>query len=634
MRSIPGKEPKTENAADAKHRVLKQYFGHDSFRGGQETLIDALLAGRDVLGVMPTGAGKSMCYQIPALLLAGVTVIVSPLISLMADQVTALVEAGVPAAYLNSALTPGQCTTVLRRLVEGRYKLIYVAPERLLTQAFLSACEQITISMVAVDEAHCVSQWGQDFRPGYLSIAEFISILSGRGRPVVGAFTATATDDVRDDIVRLLGLQNPLRITTGFDRPNLYFGVIQAESRDDTLLSLVSENPDRAGIVYCATRRAVEEVCSMLCEAGLPATRYHAGLTEEERRLNQRAFVYDEKRIMVATNAFGMGIDKSDVSYVIHYQMPKNIESYYQEAGRAGRDGSPAQCILLFSPQDVHTAKFLIENSEPNPSLDAQTQEAVRERELRRLRDMTAYCYAERCLRTTLLRYFGDTAQSDCGNCSVCRTRGPWKMTDCTDDARTVLAAIVQTKQRFGMKMTVDVLRGSAGERLRNLELDRLPVWGVMRTTPESALRRLIGGLCDAGYLCVDGEPYPVLHLTEKGEALLGGRERFSMRMPKAAPPTAAAAGKAFAKGKRRAGTAAADTPMTPLMQALRVLRTSLAGKAHVPAYVIFPDAALADMCAKKPRTMEEFMEVSGVGAAKAEKYGEAFLRVITHYSD
>ena len=618
---------------DDKHRVLKQYFGHDSFRGGQEALIDALLSGRDVLGVMPTGAGKSMCYQIPALLSDGITVIVSPLISLMSDQVTALVQAGVPAAYLNSALTPGQCNTVLKRLRDGRYKLIYVAPERLLTPSFLSVCEDLNISMVAVDEAHCVSQWGQDFRPSYLKIAEFLAILSGKRRPVVGAFTATATDDVRDDIVRLLGLQDPFRITTGFDRPNLYFGVVHPENKDDALLSLVSDKTDRTGIVYCATRKSVEEVCSMLCEAGYAATRYHAGLTEEERRLNQQAFVYDEKRIMVATNAFGMGIDKSDVSYVIHYQMPKNIESYYQEAGRAGRDGSPAQCILLYSPKDVHTARFLIENSEPNPELDEAAQAAVREREFLRLREMNAYCRAERCLRRSLLRYFGDETAADCGNCSVCTTRGAWETADITEDAKTVLFCILGMGQRYGIKMITDVLRGSRGERLISLGLDRQPKYGTMKSRTEGDVRQLLASLSDGGYLVCEDDVYPVPKITERGRAVLADEARVVMRVPKKKEATAEAVVKKgnTAKGKRTSSASA--IPDTPLMQALRVLRSSLAVKAHVPAYVIFPDAALADMCAKKPKTMEEFLGVSGVGEVKAEKYGEAFLRVIRHYS-
>ena len=617
-----------------RYAVLKRYFGHNAFRPGQETMINAILSGADAFGVMPTGAGKSMCYQIPALLLPGLTLVISPLISLMKDQVSALEQAGVPAACLNSSMDFEQGREVYRRAASGELKLLYVAPERLESEGFLRLMERVELSLVAVDEAHCVSQWGQDFRPSYLKIAEFLAILSGRKRPVVGAFTATATDDVRDDIVRLLGLNNPFRITTGFDRPNLYFGVIHPENKDDALLSLLSEKTDRTGIVYCATRKSVEEVCSMLCEAGYPATRYHAGLTEEERRLNQQAFVYDEKRIMVATNAFGMGIDKSDVSYVIHYQMPKNIESYYQEAGRAGRDGSPAQCILLYSPKDVHTAKFLIENSEPNPELDEAAQAEVREREFLRLREMNAYCRAERCLRRSLLRYFGDETAADCGNCSVCKTRGAWEMSDITEDAKTVLFCILGMGQRFGVKMITDVLRGSRMERLVTLELDRQPKYGAMRTRSEGDVRQLIASLVDRGYLECEDAVYPVPKITERGQAVLAGEERVVMRVPKAQPAVREAVKRSGGTTKAKKISAVSTAPDTPLMQALRVLRSSLAVKAHVPAYVIFPDAALADMCAKKPKTIEEFLTVSGVGQAKAEKYGEAFLRVICHYSD
>ena len=611
-----------------KYTVLKQVFGHDSFRGGQEQVIDRLLAGEDVLCVMPTGAGKSMCYQIPALLSDGVTVVVSPLISLMKDQVTALCDAGIPAACLNSTLDADEYRTVLRGLAAEAYKLIYVAPERLAAPAFLSICGSLHIPLIAVDEAHCVSQWGQDFRPSYLKIAEFIRSLPVR--PAVGAFTATATDTVREDISRLLELDDPFRITTGFDRPNLYFGVMQPESKNDALLSLVGARRERSGIVYCAARKTVEEVCSFLCEHGFAATRYHAGLSEEERRVNQEAFVYDEKTVMVATNAFGMGIDKSDVNYVIHYNMPKNLESYYQEAGRAGRDGSDAVCILLYSPQDVRTAKWLIENGEPNPELDEEAQAKVRELDYERLRDMTHYCTSTTCLRSYILRYFGEESAEDCGNCSVCRAQGTWEERDITVDAQKILSCIVRMGQRFGGQMVAQVLRGADNERIRNFGFDELTTYGIMKDAKEQEIRQIMSAMEDHGYLRTEdlhtgSGTFGVLKLTEKSAALLHGRETLTVRMLKA--PEKKKAEKE--KGRRGGAAAPVDSPM---MSALRLLRASLAAKHHVPAYVIFPDSALADMCEKKPVTLDGFMQVNGVGEVKAAKYGEAFLRVIRQY--
>jgi len=401
-----------------KFSLLQQLFGHRSFRPGQETLIDSLLEGRDVLGVMPTGAGKSMCYQIPALLLSGVTLVISPLISLMKDQVMSLCQAGVPAAYLNSSLTYPQYCEALRRACLGAYRIIYVAPERLTTPGFLHFAETVPISMVAVDEAHCVSQWGQDFRPSYLHIPDFLQRLPAR--PVVAAFTATATAQVRQDICRLLQLQEPVSVTTGFDRENLYFSVLKPQDKKAALLQLLQSRADRSGIIYCATRKNVEQICQLLQEHGYPATRYHAGLEEEERRINQEDFSFDRKPIMVATNAFGMGIDKSNVSYVIHYNMPKNPESYYQEAGRAGRDGSPAECILLFSRGDIHTARYLIENAAGNPDLTAEQQLRLQEQDRKRLEAMIDYCSTGSCLRVFLLRYFGEVRTERCGHCGNC----------------------------------------------------------------------------------------------------------------------------------------------------------------------------------------------------------------------
>lgn len=402
-----------------KLETLKRYFGHTSFRTGQEAMVDALLSGRDALGVMPTGAGKSICYQVPALMLPGITLVISPLISLMADQVAALKAAGIPAAYLNSTLTPRQMELALERAYQGAYKIIYVAPERLETPSFLRFARQVSLSLIAVDEAHCVSQWGQDFRPVYLRIAEFVDTLPRR--PVMGAFTATATARVREDIVRHLRLISPATITTGFDRPNLYFEVVRLKQRDPALMRILAGKQGQSGIVYCATRKAVEEVCDKLNAAGYAAGRYHAGLPDEERRQNQEDFQYDRVQIMVATNAFGMGIDKSNVRFVIHYNMPKSMEAYYQEAGRAGRDGEPSECILLYNAQDIVTGRWMINNSPPNDALSAAEQARVRQLDLQRLQSMIDYCTRDQCLRAYILRYFGERPpESRCDACGFC----------------------------------------------------------------------------------------------------------------------------------------------------------------------------------------------------------------------
>jgi len=458
---------------------------------------------------MPTGAGKSICYQVPALLLPGVTLVISPLISLMQDQVEALTQAGVRAAYLNSTLTPAQYARALQNAESGAYKIIYAAPERLSTEGFRAVCARLKISLVAVDEAHCVSQWGQDFRPDYLRIAEFVASLSER--PVVGAFTATATKAVRADMAALLELREPVRVTTGFDRPNLYFGVQAPHSKQLALLALLEERREKCGIVYCATRKAVEEVEALLRDKGFAATRYHAGLSEDERRRNQEDFVFDRRSVMVATNAFGMGIDKSNVAFVIHYNMPKNLESYYQEAGRAGRDGSPADCILLYSPQDVRTNRFLIENSEPNAELDAEMQETVQKREYDRLRQMTFYCTTADCLRAFILRYFGEQAGEYCGNCSSCAAGSA--VIDATVPAQQVLSCVARTGQRFGRAMIADVLRGSENERVLRAGLEKQSTYGLMREKKDWEVRRLLDALLVQGVLVQTEGQYPTLRL-------------------------------------------------------------------------------------------------------------------------
>ncbi len=599
--------------------VLKEYFGHDSFREGQGRITDSLLGGRDVLGIMPTGAGKSICYQVPALMFDGITIVVSPLISLMKDQVSALVQSGVAAAYINSSLTHAQYLKVLQNIKSGKYKIIYVAPERLCAPAFLGICRNLNISMVAVDEAHCVSQWGQDFRPSYLKIPDFIDALNSR--PVVGAFTATATGAVRDDIKTLLRLVSPLVVTTGFDRPNLFFSVMQPKNKSIELMKLIKERKNESGIVYCSTRKAVEEVCELLQKNGFAATRYHAGLDENERRRNQDDFVYDRATIMVVTNAFGMGIDKSNVSFVIHYNMPKNMESYYQEAGRAGRDGRSADCILLYSAKDVRTNQFLINNSEPNPDLTEDEQEEVRRRDRERLKQMTFYCTTHKCLRKFILEYFGDKGPERCEKCSNCLSNH--ENTDITVDAQKIMSCVARTGQRYGKKVICDVLRGSKNERLISAGLSRQSTYSIMADCPEKRLRDIIDHLCENGYMTAQGDEYPILKLAPKSRGVLTGQE--TLRMMLEIP-------------QKKKAAAAKDAPLSPadekLLAALKDLRKSLAMRQSIPAYVVFTDATLIDMCRLKPKTQEEFMEVSGVGQAKSQRYGEVFLTVIAEFSE
>lgn len=600
-----------------KYGVLKEYFGHDSFREGQDRITDSLLGGRDVLGIMPTGAGKSICYQVPALMFEGVTVVVSPLISLMKDQVSALVQSGVAAAYINSSLTHAQYLKVLQNTENGKYKIIYVAPERLCAPAFLEICRSLSISMVAVDEAHCVSQWGQDFRPSYLKIPDFIESLPSR--PVVGAFTATATGTVREDIKNLLKLRSPLVVATGFDRPNLFFSVMHPNKKSIALMKLIKERKGESGIVYCSTRKAVEEVCELLNKNGFTATRYHAGLDEDERRLNQDDFVYDRAPIMVATNAFGMGIDKSNVSFVIHYNMPKNMESYYQEAGRAGRDGRNADCLLLYSSKDVRTNQFLINNSEPNPDLTEDEQEEVRRRDRERLKQITFYCTTHKCLRKFILEYFGDKSPERCCKCSNCLSNH--ENTDITVDAQKIMSCVARTGQRYGKKVICDVLRGSKNERLISAGLSRQSTYGIMADCTEKRLRDIIEYLCENGYMTAEGDEYPILRLTPKSRGVLTGSEtlRMMLEIPQ----------KKKASSAKSAALSPADEK---LLTALKELRKSLAMRQSVPAYVVFSDATLMDMCRIKPKNRDEFMEVSGVGQRKAIRYGEVFLATIAEF--
>ncbi len=605
-------------ASTEKHRILKEYFGHSEFRVGQEEIIDNLLSKRDALCIMPTGAGKSMCYQIPAMLFSGITIVISPLISLMKDQVNTLTQVGVPAAFINSSLSYGQYNRVLQLMQENKYKIIYVAPERLAVDEFIEVCKKLDISMVAVDEAHCVSQWGQDFRPSYLKITDFIKALPNR--PVVGAFTATATKEVKEDIAKILCLNDPFSITTGFDRPNLYFSVIRPETKSFKLLNLVRERSTMCGIVYCSTRKNVEEICELLNDNGFSATRYHAGLSESERKSNQEDFVYDRKSVMVATNAFGMGIDKSNVSYVIHYNMPKNLESYYQEAGRAGRDGEKAECFLLYSPQDVRTNTFLIENSEPNPDLSEKEQQLIKERDLERLKYMTFYCTTSDCLRSFMLRYFGERTENYCGKCSNCISN--FETVDVTIDSQKIMSCIARTGQLYGVKMICDILRGSKNERLLRLGLDSQTTYGIMKEYKENKVRMIINFLVMQGFLVQTEGEYPVLKLNQKSVAVLKGQETVTMKMLKE---------EQVQPKKANSKDLSVDND---LFAHLKELRRTLAMRASVPAYVVFADAALIDMCRKKPKTLSEFADVSGVGRAKLDRYGEIFINAIKDFEE
>ena len=603
---------------ETKESILQRVFGYSAFRGGQEALIDAQLQGRDAFGIMPTGGGKSLCYQIPALLLEGVTLVISPLISLMRDQVMALKNAGVAAAYINSSLTPAQIRLVYRNIQSGMYKIIYVAPERLLTDGFLEVIQARKVSLVTVDEAHCISQWGQDFRPSYLKIVDFLNILTPR--PVVSAFTATATETVRQDIAQILQLRDPLRVVTGFDRPNLRFEVQRPKQKLPALIDLVQQRRDKAGIVYCATRKAVEEVCENLQLNGIAATRYHAGLPDEERRDNQEDFLYDRKTVMVATNAFGMGIDKSNVSYVIHYNMPQSLESYYQEAGRAGRDGAEAECILLYAPGDVQTAKYLIQHPALAGELSQEELEQKQRLDLERLDVMVNYCKTQECLRGYILDYFGQEHESFCGNCSNCSTETEER--DITDQARMILSCVQRMSAKLGYSLgltsVVRTLLGSRDKRLLQLGLDKLGSYGMLRKLGKDDLRAMAENLESQGYLETD----PVhggISLTQKAQGVLFEGKTVSMRLPKAeasAPVSSPIGG--------------GQDPN--LLAMLKRLRWKIAMQESVPAYIIFSNATLEDMARKAPTTLEAFAKVNGVGSVKVKRFGEVFVDAIADY--
>lgn len=651
-------EPSASYAPAAALDTLKRYFGYSSFRPGQERMVSAILSGCDALGVMPTGAGKSICYQVPALMLPGLTLVVSPLVSLMADQVRALKAAGARPSYLNSTLTPAQQNTVLKRASEGWYQIMYVAPERLADPRFLAFARAaagpggIGIPLVAVDEAHCVSQWGQDFRPSYLEIASFVAALPQR--PVLAAFTATATERVRADISTMLGLRAPQTVTTGFDRPNLYFEVQELGDKAKVawVRDYVRSHAQESGIVYCATRKKVDELAQdlmhELAPLGVRVGHYHAGLSTEERRVNQEGFITDAIPVIVATNAFGMGIDKPNVRYVIHLNAPESIETYYQEAGRAGRDGDPAGCVLLWNGADFNLRRRLIDRDPGDVELDEGQREQAKRNRFRLLSQMEGYCRTTDCLRAYILRYFGEDERDregaspapagarGCGNCSNCLT--PFEADDVTEAARAIMRFVSQHPGRFGKALIADVLHGANTERIRSLRLDSDSEYGKLAELPIARVRDTVEQLIGSGYLAVSMGQYPVIGMGDLGLAALNSPEEFAFSIKRRKR------GRAGSERARRAvdllrDEAALDSKPrigddAELFERLRALRRKLAEWRDVPPYIVCSDKTLRGLCRQRPATREELLEVSGIGERKADEFGEAFLKAIAEFED
>ncbi len=598
--------------------ILKTYFGYDSFREGQRVIIEAILSGEDALAIMPTGAGKSICYQVPALMLPGITLVVSPLISLMQDQVKSLNEAGVHAAFINSALTETQIAKAMRFAMEGRYKIIYVAPERLESAGFIQFAQTGQISMVTVDEAHCISQWGQDFRPSYQKIVDFINWLPVR--PIVSAFTATATKEVKSDIECSLKLKKPRVIVTGFDRENLYYSVEHAAGRhkDKFVTEYIKNHAGESGIIYCATRKNVDMLYEKLSGCGVSLTRYHAGIDNETRKKNQDDFIYDRVQVVIATNAFGMGIDKSNVRYVIHYNMPQSMENYYQEAGRAGRDGGPAQCILLYATQDVMIDKFLLENKEFE-GMAVEDIDLVRQRDSHRLHVMEGYCKTTECLRNYILEYFGERVSVPCDNCGNCHQE--YFDQDMTMEAKWVINCLAETRGRYGMNIVTGTLTGAKRARIREVGADAYKSYGVLSQWSEKDIRLLIDHMITEGYVIqTDGE-YSVLQMGDI-HALREESTHVIVRKAKAREETA---GK-----KKTKSTDVLTSAGYRLFERLRQLRLGIAKEEAMPPYIIFSDKTLIDMCVRLPKDQREMLMISGVGAHKYSKYGQRFLTEIT----
>lgn len=651
-------EPSASCAPAAALDTLKRYFGYSSFRPGQERMVSAILSGCDALGVMPTGAGKSICYQVPALMLPGLILVVSPLVSLMADQVRALKAAGARPSYLNSTLTPAQQNTVLKRASEGWYQIMYVAPERLADPRFLAFARAaagpggIGIPLVAVDEAHCVSQWGQDFRPSYLEIASFVAALPQR--PVLAAFTATATERVRADISTMLGLRAPQTVTTGFDRPNLYFEVQELGDKAKVawVRDYVRSHAQESGIVYCATRKKVDELAQdlmhELAPLGVRVGHYHAGLSTEERRVNQEGFITDAIPVIVATNAFGMGIDKPNVRYVIHLNAPESIEAYYQEAGRAGRDGDPAGCVLLWNGADFNLRRRLIDRDPGDVELDEGQREQAKRNRFRLLSQMEGYCRTTDCLRAYILRYFGEDGRDregaspapavarGCGNCSNCLT--PFEADDVTEAARAIMRFVSRHPGRFRKALIADVLHGANTERIRSLRLDSDSEYGKLAELPIARVRDTVEQLIGSGYLTVSMGQYPVIGMGDIGLAALNSPEEFAFSIKRRKR------GRAGSERARRAvdllrDEAALDSKPrvgddAELFERLRALRRELAEWRDVPPYIVCSDKTLRGLCRQRPATREELLEVSGIGERKADEFGEAFLKAIAEFED
>ena len=596
-------------------RMLETYFGYTSFRPAQEAPIASLLRNEDVIGIMPTGAGKSICFQIPALCKSGLTIVFSPLISLMKDQVDGLLVQNIPAALINSTLTQAEFNKTMYEVRSGKIKLLYIAPERLGSNFFCNVLRALPIAQVIVDEAHCISEWGHDFRPSYRLIGEWLNSLPKR--PIVGAFTATATKYVENDIKKLLGLDKANVYVTGFDRPNLSFSVIRTPKRMDYVVHYVRQHANENGIIYCATRKDVDRVYENLTRAGIKVGHYHGGLSDEVRREMQNAYADDKLQVMVATNAFGMGIDKSNVRYVLHYQMPRNMESYYQEAGRAGRDGAPAECILLYSGQDVQVHKYLIEQSIETP----ERQEV----ELRKLQSMIDYCFCSNCLRKYMLNYFGEsTVWTTCDNCSSCKGSGD--KVNVTKEAKAIFRAIMGTDERYGASMITSIVRGERTDRIMRAGHDALPVFGLLSNVDEKSIKGLIQQFVASGYLRSSSGKYPMLSLTAGAEEVLGGhKEVEEIRQHVSVSSRTSRSTSTPSRGKSSSGSGG-------LFEHLRQHRKRLAEEAGLRPYLIFPDTVLIDLANLRPTTLGEFGNVKGVGEAKLKKYGLSFLQAIAEY--